>query len=189
MVKVNSGSVVIERKFLRLSPWLTLVTKTMGNGWHTNDPKYHSLQQADYVSVLGVTDRNMVPLVTQYRPAVEKYTLELPGGLVEDGEVPSECVKREVLEETGFCVVGEPELLGCLAPDTGRLENNLWCFFARLSRDPVDKQVATEVGLDSELWSMDSFFEAIKDGSLDHALHVSVVGLALLRGCIKLPRA
>jgi ADP-ribose pyrophosphatase len=44
---------------------------------------YHGLEVADYVTVLAVTADGRVPLVRQFRPAVEKYTIELPGGLAE----------------------------------------------------------------------------------------------------------
>jgi ADP-ribose pyrophosphatase len=43
-----------------------------------------------------------VLLVAQYRKAVERKTLEIPAGTLEEGESPEECAKREMIEETGF---------------------------------------------------------------------------------------
>ena len=85
-----------------------------------------------FLLVFGITNDGYIPLVRQYRPALEKYTLELPGGVLDEGENPEDGIKREVVEETGYKVVGNLKLLGCLAPDTGRLENNLWCYFGNL---------------------------------------------------------
>lgn len=56
----------------------------------------------DSVQVIAVTTNNKVILTKQFRPGVEKYVLELPGGGMEPGETSQEAGKRELLEETGF---------------------------------------------------------------------------------------
>jgi ADP-ribose pyrophosphatase len=38
----------------------------------------------------------------QYRHAVGEYMLEIPAGTMEPGELPLDCAKRELEEETGF---------------------------------------------------------------------------------------
>jgi len=43
-----------------------------------------------------------VLLVEQYRKAIERKTLEIPAGTLEEDESPEECAKRELIEETGF---------------------------------------------------------------------------------------
>ncbi|HID20665.1 MAG TPA: NUDIX hydrolase [Methanophagales archaeon] len=43
-----------------------------------------------------------VLLVEQYRKAVERNTLEIPAGTLEESESPGECALRELIEETGF---------------------------------------------------------------------------------------
>ena len=60
----------------------------------------------------------------QFRPAVEDYTLELPAGLIEPGETPEECARRELKEETGLVALAT-RYLGAFNPDTGRLSNML----------------------------------------------------------------
>lgn len=43
-----------------------------------------------------------VLLVEQYRKAIERRTLEIPAGTLEEGESPRECAERELIEETGY---------------------------------------------------------------------------------------
>ena len=41
-------------------------------------------------------------MVEQYRFGIQQYTLEIPGGMVDDGEDHRIAVERELLEETGY---------------------------------------------------------------------------------------
>jgi ADP-ribose pyrophosphatase len=121
-------------------------------------------------------------IVRQYRPAVERYTLELPSGLVDAGETPAEAARRELLEETGY-QAAEVELLGGMDPDTGRLGNRIWSCLAKGVRRVEDR--APEEGIEVLTWPLDELAQAIVDGRFDHALHVAAVMIAVLKGGVK----
>jgi len=54
------------------------------------------------VAVVAVDDDGHVLLVRQYRPALRRYELEVPAGLLDvEGEEPLAAAQRELAEETG----------------------------------------------------------------------------------------
>jgi ADP-ribose pyrophosphatase len=133
----------------------------------------------DYVSVIALTGEQQVVLVRQYRPAVERYTLELPSGHVEADETPEQSACRELAEETGY-QAERMELLGALLTDTGRHENRLWCYLAALAT-PLDAGHDPEPGIERVLIHRNALFDMIARGEFDHALHLGVLALSLAK--------
>ncbi|MDX6388238.1 MAG: ADP-ribose pyrophosphatase [Gaiellaceae bacterium] len=54
------------------------------------------------VAIVAVDNRERLTLVRQRREAVRTALLELPAGTLEEGEVPLDCARRELQEETGL---------------------------------------------------------------------------------------
>lgn len=57
--------------------------------------------------MVALTEDDEILLVQQYRPPIDSQSIELPAGLIddgegEDGESGLEAAKRELLEETGY---------------------------------------------------------------------------------------
>ena len=163
------------------TPWFQVLGKTMREG----EEPFYSLKLPDYSAVVAITEEEQVLIVRQYRPAVEHDTLELPSGLVDAGEKPEEAARRELLEETGY-EAREVEVLGGMDPDLGRLGNRIFACVARGVR-PVEGH-RPEEGIEVLTWSLPELSQAMVDGRFDHALHVAVVMIAMLKGGVKLPR-
>lgn len=54
-------------------------------------------------AVIPVTKEGKILMVRQYRNALDRYTLEIPAGKLDEPDEPTlECATRELEEETGF---------------------------------------------------------------------------------------
>ena len=71
-----------------------------------------------------------VLLVRQYRYAVGETLLEAPAGLVEEGELPEECARRELREETGYAAA-DFKRIGSFWPSPGFCDELMHAFLAR----------------------------------------------------------
>jgi ADP-ribose pyrophosphatase len=75
-------------------------TLRLPNGRIVND--YLVGELADYALAVAVTPARHVVLVRQWKQGVRRVTLELPGGMIDEGETAVEAAARELREETGF---------------------------------------------------------------------------------------
>ena len=153
-----------DRETVFSTPWFELTAK------HTElDPQpYYSIKQADYVALIAITPDGDHVFVRQFRPAVEDYTLELASGLVDGARTAEETALQELEEEAGY-TASKPELLGVLNPDSGRLQNRLWCFVVRDAK-PIPGHTV-EQGMEPMLISGDRVEQMLRSGEMGCALH------------------
>jgi 8-oxo-dGTP pyrophosphatase MutT (NUDIX family) len=168
----------------RLSPWVTLVENRVASGPDDDSEVYHSIDTMDYVSVLAVTAEGRIPVVRQFRPAVRRFTLEFPGGLRDEEEAPETCAIRELAEEVGLAV-SRVQPLAVLLPDSGRLGNRMWTFFAADAVPIPDWR--PETGIEHLMVGIADLHARALDGSFDHAPHVAMLGMAVMRGWLPPP--
>jgi ADP-ribose pyrophosphatase len=158
------------------TPWFHIVAKQVEG---STGPHY-SLQTKDYVSVVAVTEDEQLLLVRQFRPAVGRMTVELPSGHVEPGETPEQAARKELLEETGY-LADTFTLLGNLSPDTGRLGNRMWCFFAKGARRASETAFHPEPGIEPILFRR-ALSDLLAEPEFDSALNCAALLLSVVSG-------
>jgi 8-oxo-dGTP pyrophosphatase MutT (NUDIX family) len=72
---------------------------------------FHVADSPGGVTVLALADDGRLVMVEQYRHGPRRVTLELPSGVVDEGEEPAAAAARELHEETGYTGEGA-ELIG-----------------------------------------------------------------------------
>ncbi len=81
-------------------------------------------------TVLALDDQNQVYLVKEYKYAVERDSIELMSGGLDDGEPPLDGAKREMKEELGITATDWTDL-GVVDPFTTVINSPNYMFLAR----------------------------------------------------------
>jgi 8-oxo-dGTP pyrophosphatase MutT (NUDIX family) len=86
---------------------------------------FYRIRTPSWTQIVPVTKDGNVVLVRQYRHGVGRPTLEIPGGLVDEGENPARAALRECLEETGYRARTAISL-GDVSPNPALFANRLY---------------------------------------------------------------
>ncbi|HMI84822.1 MAG TPA: NUDIX hydrolase [Polyangiaceae bacterium] len=76
----------------------------------------------DWVSIVPVTNDGTFVLVRQYRSGIDAPTLEVPGGIIDEGQTPADAALRELREESGYGG-GRLARLGATRPNPALQDN------------------------------------------------------------------
>ena len=171
------------RRTTKISPWVEIIEREVEFAAGAAPELYHAVGQQDYIAIVARTPDGKIPIVRQYRPALERFTWELPAGMVDVGEDAAETCRRELMEETGF-PVKSLHALGTYAPCTARLSNQVHSFF--VDTGPRDGAAQTEAGIELKLVSMSELAALIQSGEFVLQLHIGASLLAGMRGYLDL---
>lgn len=145
--------------------------------------EFHLIEAPDWSAVLALTDDGNVVLVEQYRHGAKRASLELPAGVIDQGETPLAAVQRELAEETGY-VAREWQLLHTVNTEPSRHTNRAHFFFAsgaqRLAETRFDPSESIEVRLVSKV----ELLRSVDAGEISHGLHVGAILCAVRRGLV-----
>jgi ADP-ribose pyrophosphatase len=172
---------IVSRRATRVSPWMEIIEREVEFAEGLPPEIYHAVGQQDYIAIVALTPVGLIPIVRQYRPALERFTWELPAGLVDKGETPEVCCARELEEETGFAARAV-HALGSYAPCTARLSNRVHSFFVETG----ERGQPSEEAIELRLVSPAELADLIRSGEFVLQLHIGALLLAGLRGYIDL---
>jgi len=134
------------------------------------------------VAVVAVTDQGSVVLVHQYRPAVDRWLLEVPAGICDvAGEERAATARRELAEEAGYAASDLTLLTHCLLTPGFCDEVSSVYLATGLRPVPLDRQGIEEGSMRVVEVPLSNFDAMVDDGSIVDATTILGVGLARRR--------
>jgi len=177
-----------------IEPWVTtkerveyttnifkVLTRDMKIESEDHSATFSIVAAPDWINVIALTDENEIVLVEQYRYGIEKPTLELPGGMVDEGEHPRETSIRELKEETGF--EGTDIInLGKVSSNPAMLTNYTHTYLIKGCRKITDQNLDGNERINVHVTPLQDFLDLVADGQVHHSLVVAAVAKYLLFG-------
>lgn len=149
--------------------------------------QYLSLHAPSRLRVGGVAMLTAVGdhllFMRNFRHAPRRWELEVPRGLVDDGEAPEDSARRELREECGFTPTSMRPL-GTLNADTGLFAFDTACFWCTVNYLPAE--VGEHAKTAPVLLEPRQAFERLASGELRDGFSAYCLASALARGLIKL---
>ncbi len=144
------------------------------------DLSFYLLECNDWVNVIPLTEAGEVVIIRQYRFGTQQVELEIPGGVIEEGETPEQAAVRELEEETGY-TGGEVSYLGSVSPNPAFHTNR--CHTIVIQGVTPDGTQSLDPGedLEVELQTLGDIPGLIADGTIRHSLVMAafqLLGLA-----------
>jgi ADP-ribose pyrophosphatase len=174
---------LINTRRTAVSPWLEIVARDVQFRSNSEIETYYAIAQPHYLVAVAITPSRRILLVRQYRPAMQRLSLELPAGMLEENEDPADAMARELLEETGY-VTRSITLLGKGATCSSRIDNITHTFFIETGERIVD--FVEEPGVSVTSASLPELRHLILSGQFAEQTHLGAIGLAQISGLIML---
>jgi ADP-ribose pyrophosphatase len=172
---------IIQTKRTNVSPWMEVITRDVQLSPDASTESYYAIGQPDYLVALAVMPDSRILLVRQYRPAIERLSLELPAGMLEPNEDPVSAIARELLEETGY-PADTIELMGKNATCASRISNSTYSFFIRTGLRTPD--FTEEPGVSVSSVTLAELRSLVLSGEFCEQTHVGVIALAAASGLV-----
>ncbi|RZJ79088.1 MAG: NUDIX hydrolase [Flavobacterium sp.] len=169
----------LASKYLVRERWATLRVDTckLQNGSIKDD--YYVLEYPNWVNAVALTKENKIIMVRQYRFAADIISLEIPGGVIDDGEEPETAIIRELQEETGYSF-DSCELIATLYPNPATATNKTFTYLMKGGVKTHDQHLDEHEILNVEEYTVEEVKQLLKENKIDQALHVAGLHYGLM---------
>jgi 8-oxo-dGTP pyrophosphatase MutT (NUDIX family) len=141
---------------------------------------YYVIELPNWCNIVAITGDEKVIMVRQYRHALGKTILELPGGVIDAGETPEHAALRELKEETGYAVDAVQYLYK--ASPNPATNNNMAYFFLATGATPGHAlNLDAFEDIEVELFTREQVLQLLKDEKVEHGMQVGAIYAAFAK--------
>jgi 8-oxo-dGTP pyrophosphatase MutT (NUDIX family) len=133
---------------------------------------FYVIENPDWVNVIALTREQEVVLIEQFRHGTEEIILEIPGGMVDENELPTAAARRELLEETGYSSENFI-FLGKSHPNPAIQNNTIFHFLALECEKTAEISFDEHESIVTKLFPLNEIENLIKDGKITHSLVIA----------------
>jgi 8-oxo-dGTP pyrophosphatase MutT (NUDIX family) len=143
------------------------------------DP-YYVVELPNWANAVVVTTNNEIVLVKQYRYPVDAVTLELPGGVINDGEDPMIAALRETQEETGY-TSDQVQLICKTAPNPAINDNTAYFYLIENAVPTAHTNPDFYEDIEVVLCSKQDFIQLLQQNKIMHGVQLGPIYESLIK--------
>lgn len=128
-------------------------------------PDFYVLEYLNWVNMIAITADGKFVLERQYRHGIQEYDIELPAGVVDEGEEPLAAAQRELLEETGYAG-GKWTAFMKTAPNASAMNNYCYTFLAEGVEPTGDKALEESEDIETLLVTREELVQLLENGEM-----------------------
>jgi len=125
-----------------------------------------------WVHVFAQADDGSILTVKQFRYTAKEVCIELPGGVIDEGETHLIAAQRELLEETGYAATLW-QSGGTMYGNPARQTNTIHLFFATGLRLKGEQQLDVSEDIEFDFLSIPEIQQKIEANEFSQALHIA----------------
>lgn len=110
-------------------------------------------------------------MIRQWRHGIGLETLEIPGGIIEQGDTPLRAARRELFEETGY-EAADMISLGFVYPNPAFLDNRCYTYLAKDVVRNGNQDLDDKEDIDIVLHGISEIPNLMRGGIITHSLVV-----------------
>ena len=162
----------ISSKTIAESPVFTVKENQFVRNGDNKPVPFYSVDVPDWVNIIALTENDELVLIEQFRQGIEAMVLELPSGIVDEGEGPEAAARRELLEETGY-EANEWILLAKSQPNPAFHNNFIHHYLARGARWVREPELDENESVTTMLKSLNDSIRLVDDGTMAQSMVVA----------------
>ena len=140
--------------------------------------EYFVVEMPVSACALSLTEDGAVIMIKQYRHPIGQTILELPGGFIDENELPEAAMARELMEETGY-EFSSVEQVGTIAANPGVLDNFTCLFLARGGKKTGVQKLDHNEDIEVITISLNELKKLFLENKIVQSLHANCIFYAL----------